>query len=243
MNRNYVLSIKQWIRYGGMAGCIAFGTALIFYQNLVVGCIAAGCAAAVYPLYKRRDLEAKQQQKIALEFKECLYGLVAALRSGRSLEGAFEASLEDMDPELTPVLFHEWQIIIGKLRVNQRIEDALEDFARRSGVEEISSFAQSRQICKRTEGNIAKVIENTAGLLQEKIEIQGEVQVALAKKKMEQKILNVMPVAVLSLLLLLSPDYLAPLYSSFQGRMIMTVCAGLAIASYCISKRMADIAI
>ena len=82
VNRNYVLSIKQWIRYGGMAGCIAFGTALIFYQNLVVGCIAAGCAAAVYPLYKRRDLEAKQQQKIALEFKECLYGLVAALRSG-----------------------------------------------------------------------------------------------------------------------------------------------------------------
>ena len=148
-----------------------------------------------------------------------------------------------MDPELTPVLFHEWQIIIGKLRVNQRIEDALEDFARRSGVEEISSFAQIIQICKRTEGNIAKVIENTAGLLQEKIEIQGEVQVALAKKKMEQKILNVMPVAVLSLLLLLSPDYLAPLYSSFQGRMIMTVCAGLAIASYCISKRMADIAI
>ena len=119
-----------------------------------------------------------------------------------------------MDPELTPVLFHEWQIIIGKLRVNQRIEDALEDFARRSGVEEISSFAQIIQICKRTEGNIAKVIENTAGLLQEKIEIQGEVQVALAKKKMEQKILNVMPVAVLSLLLLLSPDYLAPLYSS-----------------------------
>ena len=110
-------------------------------------------------------------------------------------------------------------------------------------MEEISSFAQIIQICKRTEGNIAKVIENTAGLLQEKIEIQGEVQVALAKKKMEQKILNVMPVAVLSLLLLLSPDYLAPLYSSFQGRMIMTVCAGLAIASYCISKRMADIAI
>ena len=128
--------------------------------------------------------------------------------------------------------------------MNQRIEDALEDFARRSGVEEISGFAQIIQICKRTEGNIAKVgIENTAGLLQEKIEIQGEVQVALAKKKMEQKILNVMPVAVLSLLLLLSPDYLAPLYSSFQGRMIMTVCAGLAIASYCISKRMADIAI
>ena len=124
VNRNYVLSVKQWIRYGGMAGCIAFAIALIFYQNLVVSCVAAGCAAAVFPLYKRRDLEAKRQQKVALE---CLYGLVAALRSGRSLEGAFEASLEDMDPELTPVLFHEWQIIIGKLRVNQRIEDALEE--------------------------------------------------------------------------------------------------------------------
>jgi tight adherence protein B len=62
-------------------------------------------------------------------------------------------------------------------------------------------------------------------------------------KKTEQKILNIMPFAVIGLLLMMSPDYLSPLYDSIQGQIIMTVCVALTIMSYLLSKKIADIAL
>ena len=71
--------------------------------------------------------------------------------------------------------------------------------------------------------------------------MQEEVQVLLAKKRMEQRIINVMPFLVLGMLLLISPDYLAPLYTTLQGRVIMSICVLITIGSFWLSRRIAEI--
>ncbi|MBQ8039033.1 MAG: hypothetical protein IJ274_04060, partial [Lachnospiraceae bacterium] len=91
------------------------------------------------------------------------------------------------------------------------------------------------------EGDVARVMENTIHLLQERMEIQNELRVLLIKKKTEQKILNLMPFVVIGLLLLMSPDYLSPLYDCLQGQIIMTVCVFLTFLSYILSKKISDI--
>ena len=90
---------------------------------------------------------------------------------------------------------------------------------------------------------MVRVMENTIQLLQERMEIQGELQVLLAKKKTEQKILNLMPFLVIGLLLLMAPEYLQPLYRSLQGQIIMTVCALLTVISVLLSRKIAKIAL
>jgi len=138
--------------------------------------------------------------------------------------------------------YREWQEVIAQLQVGIPVEEGLREFGKRSGVEEIQSFARTVEVCKRSEGDIAKVMENTIDLLQERMEIQMELKVILAKKKTEQKILNVMPFVVIGLLLLLSPDYLEPLYDSLQGKLVMTICMVLSVVSYAVSKKISNIA-
>ena len=92
-------------------------------------------------------------------------------------------------------------------------------------------------------GGVTRVIENTAQLLQEKIEIRQELEVLLARKKTEQRIMNLMPLLVIGMLATLSPDYVRPLYVTLQGRAIMTVCLLLALSSILVARHMADIAI
>ncbi len=238
----YTLHIRQYVlsSLSGMAGAAL--VMVIFYRSIwmvSLACVGGGIFA---PLYYKRYLIDKRKRKLREEFKDALYSLIVSLRAGRSLEGAFVASIEDMDAEMMPYMHHEWKEIISQLQVGIPVEEGLQEFGQRSGVEEIQSFARTVEVCKRSEGDIAKVMENTIDLLQERMEIQMELKVILAKKKTEQKILNVMPFMIIGLLLLLSPDYLEPLYHSLQGKLVMTVCMVLSIVSYLISKKISNIA-
>ncbi len=235
------LSLKQWCLSGvvGMTGAICMIT--IFYRNIVITILAGVAGMFILPqMYKKKLIKQKQEQ-LCLEFKEALYSLVVSLRAGRSVEGAFIASLEDLDYRMTPLIYREWSEIVKQMQVGFSVEDGLEDLGNRSGIEEIRSFARTIKICKRTEGDVAKVMENTIHLLQERMEIQTELKVLLTKKKTEQKILNMMPFVVIGLLLLMSPDYLSPLYECLQGQIIMTVCVGLTLISYILAKKISDI--
>ncbi len=241
--KKYKLTMKQWC-LASLVGLIGAACAvLIFYRNSWITILAGGGGAIILPQMYKRQLIQKRQQQLSVEFKEALYSLVVSLRAGRSMEGAFTASLEDLDPIMTPLIYREWNEIVKQMQVGFTVEDSLEDLGSRSGIEEIQSFARTIAICKRTEGDVARIMENTIHLLQERMEIQIELKMLLTKKKTEQKILNMMPFVVIGLLMLMSPDYLSPLYDCLQGQIVMTVCVGLTLLSYILSKKISDIAL
>lgn len=237
----YKVSVREWGLYGGMGAGGAFLVLEIFYRSLWLSMAAAAAAGILFPLCMRGELLRKNQRKMTMEFKEILYNLSSALRVGRSLESAFEASCMDMSREEYPQLYDAWRMILARLRLHQRLEDLLLEFAVSVGIDEIISFAQVIAVSKRTEGDVAKIIENTAQLIQEKIEMQQELDVLLVKKKMEQRILNCMPFLVMGFLIMLSPDYVEPLYTTIQGRLVMTVCVIVSIISIASARKIADI--
>ena len=149
----------------------------------------------------------------------------------------------DMDGDIYQILTPVYQSIVAQMKLHRRLEDLLLEFAAETETDDIRSFAEIIAVAKRTRGDTTQVIENTAQLLQEKIEIRQELEVLLARKKTEQRIMNLMPLLVIGMLATLSPDYVRPLYVTLQGRVIMSVCLLLALASVLIARHMADIAL
>jgi tight adherence protein B len=234
---------KDRLLYGGAAGLSGFLATMIFYQNVIAAGIVGVLLCIVYPELCRKTLAEKKKRKLVREFREILSSMITALRAGRSLERALEAVGEDMDPEVTPLLYPEWMRMLGRLQVNVSAEHGLKELAYTCGIEEIESLAETIEISKKSQGDLIRVMENTAALLRDKIEMQEEVHVMLAKKRLEQRIINIMPFAVLGMLLLISPDYLAPLYTSLKGRLIMSSCVLLTAGSLWLSRHIADIEI
>ena len=239
----YRLRRRDYFQYGGSGAAATFQVILIFYHSPGAAAAEAVIGMILFPLYKRKDVYQRQKREITLEFKESLYGISTHLRAGESLESAFENSVHEMDRTLFPWLMPEWNTVVSKMRLHRRLEDLLGEFAERTQIDEIMSFAEIIKVSKRTRGDITTVIENTSVLLQEKIEMQQELEVLLARKKTEQSIMNLMPLLVTGLLTMLSPDYVAPLYTTLSGRLIMTVCVSLSVLSIYLSRRMADISI
>ena len=235
------LTLPQ-VLLSGFCGCGAGGLVMmVFFRNLWPVVAAALLGAAAGPYFLRKHLIEKRRQTLMLEFQEALYDLTVGLRAGRSLEGSFLSAYEDMDANLMPLIHREWGLIVSQMRLGFPVEGSLMDLAERSGIEEIRSFGRSVQICKRSEGDIAKVMDHTIRLLRDRMEIRSEVRLLLTKKRMEQRIMTVMPFGIIAMILVLSPDYLSPLYTSVRGYLIMAVCLVISLLSLLISRRMARI--
>ena len=234
---------KEWLTYGALGAGICAAVLLVFYGSPAVSGIGAVAGWFLYPLLKRGDLKERKKQRVLWEFKENLYALSTALRAGESLESAFASMTRDMDGDIYQILTPVYQSIVAQMKLHRRLEDLLLEFAAETETDDIRSFAEIIAVAKRTRGDTTQVIENTAQLLQEKIEIRQELEVLLARKKTEQRIMNLMPLLVIGMLATLSPDYVRPLYVTLQGRVIMSVCLLLALASVLIARHMADIAL
>lgn len=239
--RTLSLSVTQRLLSSlvGIAGGII--VIQLFYRQWTLSVIAALIGGWIGPRIYREQLREKRQTELSKEFRESLYDLMVSLRAGKSLEGAILSCAEETDEKVMPLLSREWKQMAGALSLGIPVEQGLKDLGERSGIDEILSFARSVEICKRSEGNIAAVMDNTIHMIQDRMELRAELKVLLARKKMESKIMTVMPFVIIAMLLIMSPDYLAPLYSSVRGYLIMAVCAVLSVLSVLISRKMVQI--
>lgn len=98
----------------------------------------------------------------------------------------------------------------------------LQDFARRSGSEDIRDFVQVYVTCRKMGGDMEKMIIKTADILTDKMEIEREIHVMTSQKKTEGRMISTMPVIMLAALNVFSPEYISPLYETAAGRLIMT---------------------
>lgn len=164
--------------------------------------------------------------QLVLDFREALNAFAVSLRAGVSVENAIPEVYEVLrrTPGEKSDMTREFGQMISELRLGIPAEKLFEDLAERSGCEEIQDFSAVFSAAKRMGGNLAKMIRKAADRISAEIETEQEIQTVLAAKKLEQRIMALMPCAILAYLQLASPDYLSVLYHNMFGVVFMTVC-------------------
>lgn len=223
-----------------MAFCFLIG--LIFYENLLLSALLSVVGILYIPFRKKEQLK-KRKNALSLQFKDALYFISSSLSAGKSLESAvIEASrsIRGIYPDPDCDIVAELGIMNRRLLMNDPVEKIFMDLAERSGIEDIKSFAQVIMISKRAGANLVEVIKNTSETIREKIEIRQEIETLIAGKKLEQKILGIMPFAMV-LFLKTGSDYLKPLFGTAYGRVIMTVSLIMILTGQFIAHKITNI--
>lgn len=237
---HYRMSYKEKVKYLFLISLGILFISYVFYRSAVVSLVA--CTMSLYFIrFVREHLCDKRKQALADEFNEGLYVIGTALSAGKSLEEAFKESIKEMKEKEFPLIHHEFSLIVNRIEVNENIEVAVMDFARRSHVEDIQNFADILVTSKRTEGDIISIIRRTMTMMSEKMEIKREIETNIAQKKYEQKILMAMPLFIIIFLSVSSKGYLDPLYTTFGGRIAMTVALMVMLVCYKVSSKITDI--
>ena len=227
--------------YALAGACLMSLVFFVFFHQKLVLLLAACFGAVVGPGEFRRIRQKKEKQLLRTEIKEVLDDLLIFLRSGRSLESALLGCFQEMDPKEKKLSYPLFEEMAAGLKLSYSVEQVLAVMAEKSGIEEVRSLSGTIEICKRTEGDTAKVMEQTTRYLKDRMEIQAELKLLLAKKQLEQKIMGIMPFGMIFLLLLLSPGYLSPLYQTVTGQIVMAAAALLMAVSIWISRKIIQI--
>lgn len=205
----------------------------VFYRSFTLFLLTVP-AGLLYPLLLRKDLKKKRLEKLRLQFKDAILSVASALNAGYSVENAFASALGEMERVYgsDSMICEEIRLLLRKVRMNRMFEEALEDFADRSGLEDIKSFAEVFLAARKNGGELMKIISRTAGIISEKIHIQEDILTATASKRLEQKLMSVIPILIVLYIDLTSPGFFDILYTTVTGRLIMTVCLMVYLAAW-----------
>ncbi len=214
-----------------------------FFYRSWTACILLFPVFVLFIREKKKDLAKKQRQELSLQFKDLVLALSANVKAGYSTENALRESYRDVELLYgadSPICCEVRHMIRG-LENNVILEKLLYDLGSRSRLPDIMQFADVFLIAKRSGGNLTEILEKTAGVIEQKIETDKEIQLMIAAKKMEQKIMNMVPFLIIFYIGTTSRGFFDVLYHNLVGVAVMTVCLLFYGAAYLLSKRIVDI--
>lgn len=238
----YRFSFREIIMYGAMGTGIIALIAYVFYRS-VIAFILLLPGLVYYMKMKKAELMEKRKKELGMQFREAILAVSTALGAGYSVENSFIEAEKDLRNLYgkSAAITSEFSYIAGRLSANETLEGILKDLAVRSGIEDIKDFSDVFNTAKKTGGDMVSIIRKSAFHISDKIEVKREIDTLMSAKKMEQGIMNVVPVMIILYVSFNSPGFLDALYHNITGAIVMSVCLFLYLSAYTMAKKIVSI--
>lgn len=247
-----VLSFLLAFAVGGAVGYLFYGglgkdsygnpTLLTHIINGVVVLLCGVVSGKMFLPIRQEQILKNRQGKLKTQFRDMLEALSTSLGAGNNMPDSFVAANEDLKNQYEEDAFilQELQVIINGMNSSITPEELLRDFGRRSGCEDIEDFAGVFDISLRRSGDIRETVQNTCRILTDKMQIAEDIETTISSSKNEQYIMLVMPIALVGLIKVSSPEFAAN-FATFSGVVATTIGVILFVISYFIGKKLLDI--
>ena len=224
----------------------------ILMQSLIISALLAAICyrsawgmligIAVIPVWFRVRRSQKKRQRLQtlqLQFREAMQSVSGALYAGYSLENAFRSAKKDLGMiyEEDALMVREIDQMLYKLSVGKNFQEILKDFGERSNLKDVKSFCHTMEFAIKSGGDLTGIIQSTVKKINDRYEVQRELDTVTAEKQLEFNIMMVIPVGMILFISIASPGYLDPLYDTLQGKCIMTACIGVYAVAVLIARK------
>lgn len=238
------LSWLQWCRFTAEACLLCLMFNHLFYQKVLSFFFL--CPLGLYYIFHRKKQELSyHKNRLRLQFRDALSSLQVSISAGYSLENAVSETRKDLERiygkkgEMT-LEFHYMEI---QLKHGVSVEKAWNGLGSRSGIEDIQNFSQILIDSKKMGGNMRKILQECMTSMEEQLDVKKEIQAMLASRRLEQRIMSIIPLGIILYMQISSPSFISVLYGNPAGICVMTVCLGIYLFAYRWGERLVDIEI
>ena len=215
----------------------------LMYRNILFSVVILPFARRIKGFVTESIIKSRRRRYMA-EFKDFLFMASTAIGAGRSMKDAISESI----PSLMNI-YGRRSILAGDLaKAYERMDtggendvSVLRDLADASGLEDVKDFVTIYSICKTTGASLITALAKAAGVIMEKMSIDREIEELVRRKEGEGLVIFAMPVLIILFLNFTAPDYIAPLYETAAGRVIMTAVLASNIGIYAMIQRITNV--
>lgn len=164
--------------YGGLFQEDGVPTLLTYISNSAAFVIVGLLVGKVFLPVRSRQLAEKRRDTLRRQFRDMLESLTASLAANSTVRDAFSSAYTDMCMQYSDdaLISKELDQFRRAEQINVTLNVMMDDFAKRSGVEEIQDFNNVFQVCYGPGGNMSRVINQTHDIICERMEVEDEIQ-------------------------------------------------------------------
>jgi tight adherence protein B len=201
---------------------------------LALAAVPVGTAAPLLFLSLRAG---RRRARFEEQLPATLHLLAGALQAGHSLQQAVATAAQEAgDP-----IAGELQRVLTEARLGRPLEDAFDAMAQRVGSVDFQWTVMAINLQRQVGGNLAEVLGTVGQTIRERSALQRQVRALSAEGRLSCTILTVLPVLMFGALLLLNPVFLAPLYTTRTGQLMLAVAAVLMVVGVVWMKKLTRI--
>ncbi|MGI3212462.1 type II secretion system F family protein [Roseovarius tibetensis] len=199
--------------------------ACAFVASLPLGALFAGGIAGVAGLILPKAyvafLRRRRLATFAAGFPDVVDLIVRGVRAGRPLVDCLAIVASDTDEPIRG----EFRQVVEDQSVGMPLQEAVDRLAQRVPLQEVGFLAIVVAIQSRAGGSLTEALGNLATVLRSRRQLQAKVKAMSAEAKTSAGIIGSLPVIVAGLVQLTSPDYLAVLYQTQIGNIVIVASA------------------
>lgn len=221
----------------------------IFYKIILLS-ILGGAVTGVVNIFaaEQRTLQ-KRIRHLRTQFFDLLEAMSVAMRAGNPVLKALESARDDL------LLIHgegsdiitELDIILSRFHNAIPLSQSFADLARRSGLEDIQSFASVYATIEGKSSRADEIIRETQTVIADKMEIEMEIDMEIdtlmAAAKNEVNIMLFMPLVILLVIGYAGAGFMDAIYTEPVGRLVATGGLIVFLISYCLARKFSSVKI
>ncbi|MGE5530785.1 MAG: type II secretion system F family protein [Bacteroidota bacterium] len=231
-----MLRPSEFLIISGICALTGSVAGLKLGHSVVFGVLLLG-AGALGPYMHMKSKQTQRQRQISTQLPDALDLLSSSLRSGHSFLRGLQVVVTQMSPPIT----EEFERAIDEVRLGQSLDLALTHILDRTGNYDLELVISAVQTQLSIGGNLAEIMDNISSMIRERVRLAGEIAAATAEGRMSAGILGGMPFAMAFLINVVSPGYMAPLFTSTFGLILLGAAGGMMLTGILIIKKMLEI--
>lgn len=200
---------------------------------IVAGLIAGGLGL---PRWFLGYLVKKRQVKFVDQFADGIDVIVRGVKSGLPLAQCMQIVAQESSEPLRS----EFKALIDGISMGVPLGQNMQRFYDRMPLPEVNFFGIVLVIQQKTGGNLAEALGNLSTVLRSRKLLKEKIKALSAEAKASAMIIGALPFLVGGLVYVTRPDYMAPLFNTDTGKLILMGCALMMGAGIFTMKRMVD---
>lgn len=230
-----IIGAGRFLALSAILGLVGFVGGNILFPGTLQGSLLAGLGLLPY-LHAGRQARTRAR-RFEAQFPDALDLLIRALRAGHSLS----AGLQMVGEELPDPVGGEFAHLADEVHLGQPLKLALTNLAHRVESEDLPFFVTAIAIQQETGSNLAEVLDNLSGVIRERFKVYGKVRALTAMGRASANLLAGWPIVMVGALYMVNEDYVAPLWKTKEGHIMVFVSAIMVLIGYVVCRKMATV--
>lgn len=186
----------------------------------------AATLGGVLPVFMLQLRRARRRAELSKQLPDAIDLMVQSLRAGHPINPAFNAIAREMpDPIAT-----ELGLVADAISYGDDLATAIDEMAKRIGLEDYNYLAVAITIQHSTGGNLATVLESLARVIRDRFAMERKIKALSAEGRITAIVVSSVPIALAAFLHISTPNYYAevaedPLFMPLLGLGILLTIA------------------